>query len=71
MTGMRQLPLTVWQRAGERQVGVLGLRSTVYVNRSPCDVPAFPDDEQVEHRIRACIRWNSSREENDLARRGG
>ena len=34
-------------------------------------MPAFSDDEQVEHRIRACIRWTSFREDNDLARVGG
>ena len=57
----RYLLLRLLERAREHSVGVPGLRSTDYVNTiPPAAEPAFPGDEHVERRLRACIRWNAA-----------
>ncbi|WP_300014425.1 pyruvate dehydrogenase (acetyl-transferring), homodimeric type [Pseudonocardia sp.] len=57
----RQLMLSTWHRARERQVGVPGLRGTDYINTiPPGSEPTFPGDERIERRIRAYIRWNAA-----------
>ncbi len=49
------------RRAAERNIGIADLRQTDYINTIPPeDEPAFPGDEDVEHRIRAFARWNAA-----------
>ncbi len=57
----RYLMLSLLQRARENQVGVPSLRSTDYINTIPPESePWFPGDEDVERRIRRCVRWNAA-----------
>jgi pyruvate dehydrogenase E1 component len=49
------------ERARELQVGTPATVSTPYVNTIPPEEePFFPGDEDIERRIRACIRWNAA-----------
>jgi pyruvate dehydrogenase E1 component len=57
----RFLMLKLLERAREKSVGVPALRSTDYINTIPPErEPQFPGDEDLERRIRACIRWNAA-----------
>src|SRR5258705_1995057 len=48
------------KRARMLQVGLPPLTQTRYINTiSPEQEPAFPGDEEMEHRIRQFIRWNA------------
>ena len=50
----------VLKRARQHQLGLPPLTSTRYINTiSPEQEPAFPGDEEMEHRIRRIIRWNA------------
>jgi hypothetical protein len=64
-----RLTPSVRQRARDRQVGVPGLRSIDRVSTIPPG--AEPTFAQVQRRVRAYVRRNSSREEDDLVRLGG
>ncbi|HEX5452143.1 MAG TPA: pyruvate dehydrogenase (acetyl-transferring), homodimeric type, partial [Candidatus Limnocylindrales bacterium] len=48
------------KRARHLQIGLPPLTQTRYINTiSPEQEPAFPGDEEIEHRIRRMVRWNS------------
>jgi pyruvate dehydrogenase E1 component len=48
------------KRARMLQIGLPPLTQTRYINTiSPEQEPAFPGDEEMEHRIRQFIRWNA------------
>ena len=60
-TRARFLVRELLRRAAERSIGIADLRQTDYINTiHPEDEPAFPGDEEVEHRIRAYCRWNAA-----------
>jgi len=60
-TRARYLVRELLRRAAERSIGIADLRQTDYINTIPPeDEPAFPGDEEVEHRIRAYARWNAA-----------
>nr|MCU0279232.1 pyruvate dehydrogenase (acetyl-transferring), homodimeric type [Candidatus Nanopelagicales bacterium] len=60
-TRARYLVRELLRRASERSIGIADLRQTDYINTIPPDEePAFPGDEEIEHRIRAYIRWNAA-----------
>src|ERR687892_2277713 len=51
----------ILQRAGARQIGLPSMVSTDYINTiAPEQEPYFPGNEEIEHRIRQIIRWNSA-----------
>src|SRR3954447_7331406 len=50
----------VLKRARQQHLGLPPLTATRYINTiSPEQEPAFPGDEEMEHRIRRMIRWNA------------
>ena len=56
----RYLLARLMERAREQGVGVPAMVTTDYINTIPADEePWFPGDEELEQRIRACIRWNA------------
>jgi len=60
-TRARFLVRELLRRAAERNIGIADLRQTDYINTIPPeDEPAFPGDEEIEHRIRAYCRWNAA-----------
>jgi len=60
-TRARFLVRELLRRAAERSIGLADLRQTDYINTiDPKDEPEFPGDEEVEHRIRAYVRWNAA-----------
>ena len=60
-TRARFLVRELLRRAAERSIGIADLRQTDYINTiHPEDEPAFPGDEEIEHRLRAYIRWNAA-----------
>ena len=60
-TRARFLVRELLRRAVERNIGIADLRQTDYINTIPPeDEPAFPGDEEIEHRIRAYCRWNAA-----------
>ena len=60
-TRARFLVRELLRRAAERSIGIADLRQTDYINTiHPGDEPEFPGDEEVEHRIRAFVRWNAA-----------
>ena len=55
------LLMKLLERARESQVGFPATVSTPYVNSIPAATePWFPGDEDLERRIRRCIRWNAA-----------
>lgn len=57
----RHLMLRVNQRARRLGVGLPALRSTDYINTiPPAEEPAYPGDENIEHRFRQYLRWNAA-----------
>ncbi|GAB2600369.1 pyruvate dehydrogenase (acetyl-transferring), homodimeric type [Streptomyces capparidis] len=57
----RYLMLRLLERARERQIGGLGLRSTDYINTIPTESePFFPGNEEIERKILAATRWNAA-----------
>ena len=55
------LLMKLLERARESQVGFPATVSTPYVNSIPAAAePWFPGDEDLERRIRRCIRWNAA-----------
>ena len=55
------LLMKLLERARASQVGFPATVSTPYVNSIPADAePWFPGDEDLERRIRRCIRWNAA-----------
>jgi len=56
----RYLLARLMERARDQGVDVPAMVTTDYINTIPADEePWFPGDEQLERRIRACIRWNA------------
>ena len=56
-----ELLFSVLERAQQRHVFLPWQGSSDYVNTIPVAAePPFPGDEDVERRIRACIRWNAA-----------
>ncbi len=50
----------VLKRARQLNIGLPPLTQTRYINTiSPEQEPAFPGDEEMEHRIRRMVRWNA------------
>jgi pyruvate dehydrogenase E1 component len=48
-------------RAAERDVGLPGATTTPYVNSIPAHAqPEYPGDREVERRIEALVRWNTT-----------
>lgn len=57
----RYLMLRLLERARERQIGGLGLRSTDYINTIPTErEPFFPGNEEIERKVLAATRWNAA-----------
>jgi pyruvate dehydrogenase E1 component len=55
------LLMKLLERARASQVGFPATVSSPYVNSIPAaDEPWFPGDEDLERRIRRCIRWNAA-----------
>ncbi len=55
------LLMKLLERARESQVGFPATVSSPYVNSIPAAAePWFPGDEDLERRIRRCIRWNAA-----------
>ncbi|MGH2818974.1 MAG: pyruvate dehydrogenase (acetyl-transferring), homodimeric type, partial [Actinomycetota bacterium] len=51
----------ILQHARSRQIGLPSMVSTDYINTiAPEQEPYFPGNEEIEHRIRQIIRWNSA-----------
>src|ERR687892_1790917 len=51
----------ILQHARARQIGLPSMVSTDYINTiAPEQEPYFPGNEEIEHRIRQIIRWNSA-----------
>jgi pyruvate dehydrogenase E1 component len=56
----RYLLARLMERARDQGVDVPAMVTTDYINTIPADEePWFPGDEDLERRIRACIRWNA------------
>ncbi len=56
----RYLLARLMERARDQGVDVPAMVTTDYINTiAPDEEPWFPGDEDLERRIRACIRWNA------------
>src|SRR5262245_17590514 len=56
----RYLLARLMERARDQGVDVPAMVTTDYINTiAPDEEPWFPGDEELERRIRACIRWNA------------
>mgnify|MGYP000055055127 CR=1 FL=1 len=57
----RYIVAKLLERANELHVGVPPTTSTPYINTIPAEEqPFFPGNEDIERRIRACMRWNAA-----------
>nr|WP_241376611.1 pyruvate dehydrogenase (acetyl-transferring), homodimeric type [Glycomyces sp. L485] len=60
-TRARYVVQRLLEHARKRQIAVPASTSTDYVNSIPVeDEPHYPGDEEIEHRIRAFVRWNAA-----------
>ncbi|THV33907.1 pyruvate dehydrogenase (acetyl-transferring), homodimeric type [Glycomyces buryatensis] len=60
-TRARYVVQRLLEHARKRQIGVPSATSTDYINTIPVESePYYPGDEEIEHRIRAFVRWNAA-----------
>nr|WP_307789059.1 pyruvate dehydrogenase (acetyl-transferring), homodimeric type [Glycomyces salinus] len=60
-TRARYVVQRLLEHARKRQIAVPASTTTDYVNSIPVEgEPHYPGDEEIEHRIRAFVRWNAA-----------